>query len=97
MDSVKLRRELQVSQLLCYKMTENVEKITFASEKGEKPLGTFINTDSKFLSYQLFAVVKLDLIIRTEQHLSIAVQYVRGNSEIKIKEHQNQYQTCFIW
>ena len=51
MDSVKLRRELQVSQLLCYQMTENVEKITFASEKGEKPLGTFINTDSKFLSY----------------------------------------------
>ena len=44
-DGVKLKKELQVSVMLCYKnQTENVEKImTFASEEGIK--------DSEFLSF----------------------------------------------
>ena len=49
-------------------MTENVKKITpFASREGKKPLGIYIWT--KILNsyhFQLFTVVKLELMIRTE-------------------------------
>ena len=62
-------------------MTENVENIiTFAPVEGNKPFGIIIDKDPEFL------LVKLELIISTEQHLSITLKYVRGNSEVKIEE-----------
>ena len=66
-------------------MTENVKKIiTFAPGEGKRPLGLFMDKDSKFLWFS--TVVKLDLIIRTKQHLFITVPYESGNSEVKIEE-----------
>ena len=70
-------------------MTENVKKIiTFAPGEGKRPLGLFMDKDSKFLWFP--TVVKLDLIIiiiiRTKQHLFITVPYESGNSEVKIEE-----------
>ena len=40
----------------------------------------------KAAKYLGITMVKLELRIRTEQHLSIAIQYVNGNSEVRIGE-----------
>ena len=70
-------------------MTENVKKIiTFAPGEGNKPLGIFMDKDSEFLSFPptIYCGIKLNLIIRTEQHQFITVQYVSGNLEVKIED-----------
>ena len=66
-------------------MTENVKKIiTFASREGNKPLGIFMDKDSELQSFPIiYYGRKLELIIRTEQHLSITVQYVSGTISTK--------------
>ena len=72
----KLKREFQVSDTLLQEpdTTENVEKaITFAPGEGNKPLGIFMEKDSDSYYFQLFTVVKLELIIKAEQHLSITI------------------------
>ena len=64
-------------------MTENVKKIiTFASREGNKPLGIFMDKDSELQSFPII-YYGLELIIRTEQHLSITVQYVSGTISTK--------------
>ena len=60
--------------------TENVEKvITFVPGEGNKPLGIFMEKDFDSYHFQLFTVVKLELIIKAEQHLSITVQGMSEN------------------
>lgn len=67
--------------------TENVEKITFAAGEGNKLLGIYLWTKTlNSYHFPLFTVVKLNLIVRTEQHLFITVQYVHRNSDVKIEE-----------
>ena len=76
-------------------MTENVKKlITFAPAKGNKPVYLWAKTLNS-CDFPLFTVVNLNLIIRTEQHKFITEQYASGNSEVKIEEEHNQYQTFF--
>ena len=59
-------------------MTENVEKIiTFVARAGKKPQAHLWTKTVNSYNFQLFTVVKLELTIRTEQHLSITMQYVR--------------------
>ena len=66
-------------------MTENVKKIiTFASREGNKPLGIFMDKDSELQSFPIiYYGRKLELIIRTEQHLPIKVQYVSDTISTK--------------
>ena len=68
-------------------MTENVENIiTFAPVEGNKPFGIIIDKDSEFLSFPSIYCGKTRADLSTEQHLSITLKYVRGNSEVKIEE-----------
>ena len=47
---------------------KGVEKvITFVPGEGNKPLGIFMEKDSDSYHFQLFTVVKLELIIKAEQ------------------------------
>ena len=67
-------------------ITENVKKIiTFASGEGNKPLGIFMDKGSEFLSFPTIYCAKTRPDNKAEQHLFIPVQYVSGNSEVKIE------------
>ena len=86
-DGVKWRRELQVSQIPYYKRCHRypINKITFAPGEGNKPLGIFMDKGSEFLSFPTIYCAKTRPDNKAEQNLFIPVQYVTGNSEVKIE------------
>ena len=68
--------------------------ISSAPAEGNRPLGTFMDKDSEFLSIQ-FTVANVNQKTLKDLCQFIIIQYVSGNYEAKIEELRSQYQTFF--
>ena len=72
-------------------ITENLEELlSFAPGGGNRPLGIFMDKDSKFLTFLTIFCGKTRPDNKDKKHQCLTVQCVSGNEEVEIGELQNQ-------